>query len=84
MEGPGSEPPGRVSDSPELLQVWKVLEISLLDSADRIPVQIQELQVREHAQSVPRNRPVRKQRHVSQSQTDSQKNRTEDMDLRLT
>lgn len=38
----------------------KVLEVSLLDSADRVPVQVQELEVREHAQSVPRDRPVRR------------------------
>lgn len=45
---------------PELLQMLKVLEVSMLDSADRVLVQIQELQVGEHAQSVPRNRPGRK------------------------
>lgn len=43
---------------PEFLQVLKVLEISLLDSADRIPVQVQELQVWEHAQGIARNRPA--------------------------
>lgn len=37
----------------------KVLEVSLLDSADGVPVQIQELEVRKHAQSVARNRPAR-------------------------
>lgn len=47
-------------DSPELLQVLKVLEISLLYSTDWVPVQVQELEVREHAQSVPGNRPARR------------------------
>lgn len=53
-------PPVGFSNSPELLQVLKVLEISLLHSADGVPVQIQELQVGERAESVPRNRPARR------------------------
>lgn len=38
----------------------KVLEVPLLDSADGVPVQIQELEVWKHAQSVARDRPARK------------------------
>lgn len=41
----------------------KVLEISLLDSADGVLVQVQELQVREHAQSIPWDRPAGKTSH---------------------
>ena len=36
----------------------EVLEVSLLDPADGVPVQVQKLQVRENAQSVPWNRPA--------------------------
>lgn len=33
----------------------KVLEVSLLDSADWVPVQVQELEAREHAQGIARD-----------------------------
>lgn len=44
--------------SPELLQVQEVLEVSLLDSADGVPVQVQELQIGQNTQGVPRNGPA--------------------------